>query len=232
MAPLTAVDAVDAAPAPSGTVTAAPVPPAVRRAIIRGWYTAKTLDMVRGDGWQTPLEIWIPDSQESVRLYGDATEWVRFPHPLVGESTTGGYGHLAAVLESLPVAMVQIPERSRSTVAPYVRLFELGKDRPEFDGDPRSYSTLNGEVEDWIATGATPWGGTPRTKGASAGERREDLQRFWEEQATSYANAFRSERTKPRFFEIARGIELEDDVNRAFEQLNRATPVSDSQGLL
>jgi hypothetical protein len=95
---------------------AVPLPPPARCAIVRGWFVAWLAGEVTiGDGSE-PVTLTRPDSQP-----------LRFPYPLLGAvPRLDPFDGLAAVLESLPLALVQ-PVHEDAVLLAYRRLLTLGR---------------------------------------------------------------------------------------------------------
>jgi hypothetical protein len=95
---------------------AVPLPPPARRAMVRGWFVAwLAKEVTIGDGSE-PVTLTRPDSQP-----------LRFPYPLLGAvpHQEDPFDSLAAVLESLPLALVQ-PVHEDAVLLAYRRLLSLG----------------------------------------------------------------------------------------------------------
>ncbi|MEJ5256558.1 MAG: tubulin-like doman-containing protein [Acidimicrobiales bacterium] len=77
--------------------TFVPVAPAVRAALIRGWFTARLLGQLRFD----------PVDRDRMEIFDPQLDaLVPFPNPLLGPPVYEEYERLPAVLESMPVALV------------------------------------------------------------------------------------------------------------------------------
>lgn len=122
-----------------------PCAPEVRKAIIRGWFTARFLGQVRclgNDIVGKPTEVWSPAG------------WLRFPWPLLGlpRRRWDVDDWMPAIIESLCLTLVGAP------FDPYERLAELG----------RSVEDGSGELRDWVAEGRGP-AHAPQPEAAHAG---------------------------------------------------------------
>ena len=92
-----------------------PVSPGIRRAMVRGWFTASLLGQLRLGESQT--EIFVPSET------GGSGRWMAFPEPLLVDDISAQYEYLPVVLQSLPLALVEVAvEASLDPVAPYRRL--------------------------------------------------------------------------------------------------------------
>jgi hypothetical protein len=129
-----------------------PVHPMVYRQLVRGWFVARALGHLDlppdvEEILTKPMRIWSPAAPGGTYL--------TFPEPLrwrAQESAFSGYTGmdiLPAVLESLPVAMVDASQTADTPLRPYWRLIELGT-----VADNRGkITTLPRELQDWLATG-------------------------------------------------------------------------------
>lgn len=126
-----------------------PLAPGVRRAMIRGWFTARLLnDLVFDPDHLEKMAIWHPGRKKVLP----------FPDPLLGPPVFDEWERLPAVLESLPIALVAFAERAHhgdDALAPYWRLRELGLDGR---GADNAYQGANKELDNWIRRGITTGG--------------------------------------------------------------------------
>ncbi|KAE8762327.1 tubulin-like doman-containing protein, partial [Georgenia thermotolerans] len=123
---------------------ALPISPAIRRAMVRGWFTARILDQVR----LAPLtaQIWVPDQ------VGGGGGFRSFPDPLLTTDVVHSREMLPVVLQSILLALVEVNTRaSREPLAPYLRLRELG--RSGLGGGYEAYENPATELRDWIVGG-------------------------------------------------------------------------------
>jgi hypothetical protein len=145
-----------------------PLAPSVRLAMIRGWFTASLIGQLRlrDDG----TEIFDPDRGS----------WVRFPWPMLGRALVVEYDRLPALLETLPIALVDWGTSGvsgESKIAAYRRLRTLGTSG---DGAEQDYERPNLELGVWIRDGVVPPGADtpdPAHAGTTAGtsEERQEL---------------------------------------------------------
>jgi hypothetical protein len=111
-------------------------------AMIRGWLTADMLGQVPvlGSSWSdAPLSIWTRAGRRS------------FPPRLLGGEVREHGAVIAALLESLPLALLHYSTGAEEHLNAYLRLIELGSSRLDPDGG--IYGELNGELADWISLG-------------------------------------------------------------------------------
>lgn len=118
-----------------------PVPSDVLMAMVRGWYTARLLD------WASTYDELAPDAQWILSAKG---EQLHFPNPLLGTSPTSAFDVLPALLESLPLAMLDFSANKRETSLAYARLQDLGT-----SAQPGGqYVMANRELAAWVGQGA------------------------------------------------------------------------------
>jgi hypothetical protein len=142
---------------------ALPVGPGVKRAMVRGWFTARLIGALRLDELDfSKMSIFDPETRA----------YVQFPNPGLGRTPRGSADQLVAVLESLPIALVEFASRKQKgdqVIEPYRRLRSLGTDGA--DGE-LSYEVVNAELATWIRSGLVPDGGDqpdPARSGPSDG---------------------------------------------------------------
>lgn len=140
---------------------AVPVEPAVRKAMIRGWFVARLLDLIDMD----------QPRNRAVTLLSADGEVLRFPFPLLGPAIARADDVLPAVLESLGIAIVLDP---RASLQPYERLHELGA-----AVRPVGSETVPPELHQWLTTG-TPLEGHQESlaKPGQDGSTREERNRL------------------------------------------------------
>jgi len=116
-----------------------PLSPEVRLAIIRGWFTARALGYIDADSHRTQaIKVWSKKGRHA------------FPFPVLGAPIFRKEESLPAVLESLPIALLEAAKRDEASLDAYRRLLELGT--PDADGDA-DHCDLHPELADWVATG-------------------------------------------------------------------------------
>ena len=121
-----------------------PLVPTVRRAMVRGWWTALVLNMIESSGLG-PISVYVLAQRRHMP----------FPYPLLGPEVYDSWERLPALLESLPLAWVEFNRGNSSAIEPYVQLRILGQTRRGAD-DP--YDRPNAVLLDWIAQGVVPSG--------------------------------------------------------------------------
>lgn len=129
-----------------------PVPQALLRAMVRGWYTAQMLGRVdRTDG-----------SFAIVCTHKKAV--VSFPDPLLSTPRADGpRDHLAQVLEALPLAYVEVSRvGALDPLDAYIELRELG--RSALGGDLFTYESVNPALSGWIEQRSDAVGISPQRR--------------------------------------------------------------------
>lgn len=117
-----------------------PVPSDILAAMVRGWYTARLLD------WASQYDEMSPEEQWVLSAKG---ETLHFPNPLLGTAPTTAFDVLPALLESLPLAMLDYSANRRETSMAYARLQDLGT-----SAQPGGqYVKANRELGTWIGQG-------------------------------------------------------------------------------
>ena len=191
--------------------------PAVRKAMVRGWFTATMLGQVRFDDQR--VSIFVPNT------VGGSGTWAEFPSPLVTSGIAASYEYLPLVLESLPLAFVDISVRAEiAPILPYRRLRELGMSG---NGGLEAYESPAKELDAWIANGEVPLG-APVPNSEQMGEpadnwkiRRDAVVRRVENLAKSYQQLFESTRRR-NDFGVSRAYELRTEITSSFDELARA----------
>ncbi len=195
-----------------------PAAPAVRRAMLRGWFTALLLGQLRGH--VTPggaVSIWAPSPT------GGNGGWMNFPHPLLRTSANTAET-IGALLESLPLAlMATYAERKLQPLRPYHRLRDLGAAGSQQGFE--NYEALGAELADWLSQGRVTVGapdpdervGTPRddieTRRARLLSRLEELRNAYRKR-----NADLMQRAP---VSVPRDFELHSDIQEALDDLTR-----------
>lgn len=191
-----------------------PTTPDVRQAMVRGWFLARALGQLKIDRDRRLVSIYARDQQE----------WVHFPEPLIGPAVFKEYDYLPAVLESLPIAMVEFatgPEAARSML-PYRVLRTFGESG---EGSVSSYTSPGDAVKGWIDSGqvgAGPGAPSPipdlEEGEADPSARCRRLIRYLEDRRDSYNNKlFSTPVDKINFFETPRAWELRTDILNALD---------------
>lgn len=133
-----------------------PVPQRHLRCMIRGWFTGRMLGLI--DTSSMPYQI-VHDAQ------GVDSRSVAFPRHFLTASKPTGRDELPFVLESMPLAMLEV-NRSSSVGAleAYAALRDLGMTNPS-GSDILAYPILNPVLDHWIATGEVPGADLLRSPG-------------------------------------------------------------------
>lgn len=197
-----------------------PAAPAVRKAMIRGWFTASILGQIDlGKHESTEARIFIPNA------VGGNGQWLTFPTPLLAAGITAMHDFLPLALESMPLAFVDIAVEAKITpILPYKRLREIGTSGA---GGLESYESPNKELDRWIESGVLPQGApTPNPQHAGSPDqdwktRRSTFVSRVESLWASYSDLFESQerRSEPA---IARAAELESDIMAVLSDLAHA----------
>jgi hypothetical protein len=115
------------------------------RALIRGWLTANVLGHVPRleRPWsERPLSIWTPRG------------WLPFPKDLLGRDVARHGLVLPALVESFPLALLELSGGNHGSLGAYLRLLHLG--RADFDADGGSgevYSHAHPDLVEWLTLG-------------------------------------------------------------------------------
>ncbi len=192
-----------------------PVSPEVLAAMVRGWFLGRILGEITYDkaGVSTqPVQIWDPVFENHVQ----------FPFPYLGGQPTSEQDLLPAVLESMPISMLDAQTQGNTDpMKPYSLVRTIGENAPI-------------SLRNWIQFGSTPHGTVPMDRawqhpeftGVSAadatpldrqqavvaylqGRMRNYVQRL-DEQPVTRANL----QTQPRW------LDLRDQLAAAFELLS------------
>jgi hypothetical protein len=145
-----------------------PVSSSARRAMARGWYTARVLGMLETTDLQSPF-----------RILSESGEWLEFPHPPLGGFVSRTALPFAAVLESLPLSWLSWAAGDPRETYAYQRLFQLGLSDPSSmtsmggDGggsksDLFSYLDMNTELSAWVESGTVVAPAQPTAHGDNA----------------------------------------------------------------
>jgi hypothetical protein len=202
-----------------------PAAPAVRKAMVRGWFSATMLGQVSFDAMG--VEVFVPNS------VGGAGKWMPFPDPLLTPGVAAPYEYMPLVLESLPLAFVDIAvDAKKDAIVPYRRLRAFGSSGA---GGLGSYDSLNVELADWLSKGTLPKG-APAPQAAHAGTsdddpeaRRSALLARVETLGRQYAKLFAEEEQRSEA-SISKAMELRTDITSALGDLHRAIRVHEVSG--
>jgi hypothetical protein len=183
--------------------------------MIRGWFTARLLNQLNLEGGRT--EIW--DTERS--------KFVGFPHPLLGPGVHEEYERLPALLESLPLALIEVGSlgvNGMAALRPYTRLRDLGQDAR---GGEYDYQAANKALAQWIL-GATIERGAPIPSSMAGSvedgweERKKACDVTLAELEINYEEIFSMVPTRENFFEIPRVWELRSDYVQVLKDLRQA----------
>ncbi len=196
---------------------ALPLSPAMRGAMIRGWFTARLIKHLELD--ERGVRIWVPDHSGPGGCYRD------FPRPLLATDTIADPELLPAVLESVLLAMVEVNTRaSLEPMAPYSRLRDLG--RSGRGGGYESYLQPSAELLAWIGDGRGPV--RDPEAGESLEERRKTAEHRFDRLHANYTRYFAEVERRTDVMDVPASYDLRFDVLAALSDLRRAvTHVAD-----
>jgi hypothetical protein len=190
-----------------------PAPPDTRMAMIRGWFTARALGQVDvTDFKQRPVRIWTPEGLRA------------FPFPVLGTPLHTLDETLPALLESLPLAMLEAATMDETALEPYRRIARLG----QAETGPRSeYAELRPELDAWARDGTVVDGGPqdpPVTEGGPATRqaRLEALSRFFDTYRAHYEALDDRALTAETALHLSRTWELRREIVQGLRQLQDA----------
>lgn len=205
-----------------------PTAPAVRRAMVRGWFTAIALGQLKVpkavDGGA--VEIWIPGAT------GGEGQWAPFPYPFLKP-----YGSeadaIGAVFESMIIGLLEVHSRvSLDPIQPYARLRKLGSSGPS-EG-VAEYETLNEVLQNWVHKGevgtyapapASRMGdktGTPMERATMLQERLASIR-------SSYVKRFHDIEVNGKVLAVPRDYEIRHDILAALDDLIARCADADAQ---
>ena len=191
-----------------------PTAPAVRRAMIRGWFTASILGQITFDNLEA--KIFVPNP------VGGNGKWVSFPHPPLAAGIIAPHDYLPLALESMPLAFVDVAVDAKITpMEPYKRLRAVGTSG---GGGLESYESSNPELNQWIERGVLPQG-APVPNPANAGtsdddweSRREAIVKRADALARQYQQLFQDQERRSEQG-VVRAYELEADILAALNDI-------------
>jgi hypothetical protein len=205
-----------------------PAAPAVRRAMVRGWFTGLVLGQINGhDAPGSGVTVWAPSRT------GGLGTWRALPHPLL-RAFNGPAEALPAVLESLPVALLDVfSTRSLEPLAAYHRLRDLGTSG-RMQG-MEVYETLNDELSLWVKDGST-MSGAPQPDARSGAVtdpvdvRRQAVIQRLEGVMSAYQKRFDELGRRGSLVGVPRDFELRHDILEACEDLIEAVEATSQSG--
>ncbi|HEY8720198.1 tubulin-like doman-containing protein [Pengzhenrongella sp.] len=203
-----------------------PMAPEVRKAMIRGWFTAGVLGQLQLE--TSRAAIFVPAEN------GAPGRVFEFPSPFLSSDAPQRYDALPVALTSVLLALVDVNTReSLDPVKPYARLRDLGRDGA--DGGLDEYKRAATELEAWIleakaAVGAPP---VPASAGPAREEwqlRRDAIEDRFAVIEESYTGLFKEVDARTDVFDVPAAYELRADIIAALADLQRAvrhvTPAS------
>ena len=193
-----------------------PLSPSRQSALVRGWLTANVLeqvDVLERPWEEAPLSVWTPGGPR------------RFPPRLLGPDVESHSGVIAALFESLPLALLSFAADRPEEIDAYTRLTDLG--------EPEGHD-LGRELRSWILDGRlpSPDQGKPAApvpsaevagpQGGTAEERAASIAASLEAMLESYLEVAAGEPTPIWSREIGREWDLRDFFEREARALTDA----------
>jgi hypothetical protein len=167
-----------------------PVPQEHLRAMTRGWFTAKLLNLVFNTEAET-ISIVHETGTRSQRV-------VKFPEQFLSSSNVIK-DQLPMVLEALPLAYAAVGTAGNlDSLLPYIALRDLGMEKPGALQGVYNYSLCNPVLAQWIETGEIPnsqqipgfKGVRPEIVGSNRSERVANLAAFLNKQIEEYEKMY------------------------------------------
>jgi hypothetical protein len=181
---------------------AVPMPPARRRAFLRGWFIARLLELIEVSD-KKPVRVCGPDG------------WMSFPYPLLGKPVTRIDQLASALLETMPLAMFD--SAPNGLLASYGFLCELGATF----GNPKQEESLPKLLADWLESGQRPKEAPAAPSlelfTSDAQRREESLRRLREVQAHFTALSSAQSMKAEDLLYAPRSWELRDDIENALQ---------------
>lgn len=122
-----------------------PLPVVLQEGLIRGWFTAGFLGRLK--------DLALNDRPATVHT---EEGWLAFPWPYLGGVERDRALVLHRILESYPVALLDLAQGTEATLTAYEALLDLAKDGAS--EALTTYSALNAALQSWIDTGEAPSG--------------------------------------------------------------------------
>ena len=167
-----------------------PVPQEHLRAMTRGWFTAKLLNLVFNTESET-ISIVHETGTRSQKI-------VKFPEQFLSSSNVIK-DQLPMVLEALPLAYAAVGTAGNlDSLLPYIALRDLGMEKPGALQSVYTYSLCNPVLAQWIETGEIPnskqipgfKGVRPEIVGSDRSERVVNLSAFLTKQIEEYEKLY------------------------------------------
>jgi hypothetical protein len=194
-----------------------PMSPAIRKAMIRGWFTAGLLGQL--EIGELPATVFVPSET------GGTGSSQSFPNPLLAPDVPQSHQFLPVVLTSILLAMVAVnTQSSLEPLKPYTRLRDLG--RSGRGGEFETYDVPAAELEAWILAGTVLEGApTPPMESGTAQDEVEKRQmlveQYLEELQASYTELFATVERRKDVFDVPGAYELRSDIADALGDLLR-----------
>lgn len=184
-----------------------PVAPPIRRAMVRGWFTASLLNRLQLTEGQA-MSVFDPADRG----------FAQFPYPLLQSDTSLPYELLPAALKSIPLAWLECSTQgSLEPMRAYVCLRDLGGSG---DADSMGDYILNRSLQHWLSTGETPPGAPSVDEaGSTPPERREYALARITKWQRAYGEVFAITAAGQDPHKAPRAFEMRDDIEGAFKEL-------------
>jgi hypothetical protein len=205
-----------------------PIDSSARKAMTRGWYTARALGMLDTENSEAPMRV--------LSAHG---EWLSFPYVPLGGFVDKTDLPFAAVLESLPLCWIGWAAGRPEEVEAYRRLLQLGLSRPSLlttmggDGQSASfkmfsYEDVNPEILDWVTSGSLPPQSHPVVHGDNSEARIASIREVLSGMIDVLTSSFKLPGTDSiSLLHAPRGIDLIDEVISEIRQVVNARYVVD-----
>jgi hypothetical protein len=189
-----------------------PVSPEARQTLIRGWFTARVLNLIELPGplpLAAPVRIWTADGVRS------------FPFPLLGRPVRRLDEVLPALLESLPLAMLDAAGLDGTAMDAYRRLAALGL--LGRDGAVGDRLRVPDSLRDWLDTGSVEAGAPVPSIAASEqptrGGRLRALEDFLQRYTDYYMELDQAEVASEAVGDLAGVWELRHEITAVLQEL-------------
>ena len=204
-----------------------PISSSARRAMIRGWFTARAMGMLDTADLKMPI-----------RILSSSSEWLAFPHAPLGGFIDSTALPLAVVLESMPLAWIGWAVGRTGEVEAYRRLLHLGLTDPSsmtaMGGDGAgsklsvfSYEILNDELSEWITSGNVLPKSLPIMKGDTHEEREASMREIFATMAETLETSFKpGDLSATGLLHARRGIDLVPEVVSEIRRVGEARYVA------
>jgi hypothetical protein len=167
-----------------------PISTSARRAMTRGWFTARILGLLDTE-----------DLKADITILSEKGQAQAFPHVPLGGFIQDDDLPLAAVLESIPLAWIGWSVGRHEAMEPYRRLLRLGLSDPLLltknvgDGAPDRgslyvYANANAELVQWVGSGEAVPNAQPLVSGATPEDRLQSVHDVLDEIGKTLTESF------------------------------------------